>query len=65
MNMPSVERIPALTDRLIEAARELLANPDDLGARRCFLERTFNSDWLAAKIVYLADRPTHDTGGGG
>jgi hypothetical protein len=62
MTMPKADRIPAMTERLVEVSREMIANPDDLAVRRRFIERTFNHDWLAAKIVYLANAalPTKD-----
>ena len=56
MTMPTDDRIPAYADRLLENARQVVAEPDNLSARRRFAMSSFNIDWTAAAIILLAER---------
>lgn len=57
MTMPKPEQVEPYAERLLLAARELVANPNDMAVRTRYLRAAFNLDWTAAAIVYLAARP--------
>lgn len=56
MTMPKPERIERAANRIVEHARAIVADPDNMDVRRDYVRATFNLDWTAAAIVLLADR---------
>jgi len=55
---PTPEQAARHAERIVEAARTMLADPDNMEKRRNYMQRVFNIDWAAAAIVALADGPT-------
>lgn len=56
MTMPKPEQARLRADRVLEAARALVAEPDNMEKRQAYVRATFNVDWTAAAIVALADQ---------
>lgn len=56
MTMPKPEQIERAAERIVERARAMVAEPESMEARRDYMRATFNLDWTAAAIVWLANR---------
>lgn len=56
MTTPTPEQAARQWARIAEAARTLLADPNNMEARTQYMRRVFNIDWSAAAIVSAADR---------
>lgn len=52
--------LPAHTARVVAAAAEMMASPNDLATRQRFVRATFNLDALAAVITGLSAAPASD-----
>lgn len=58
--MPTPEQARKHGQRLLEAARAVVAEPNDMERRTDYLRAVFNLDWTAAAIVCLADHAEVD-----
>lgn len=50
------EQLDRKADHLLDLARAMGADPNNIEVRRAYLRATFNLDWTAAAIVHLAAR---------
>ena len=50
------EQANAFADRIVERARALLADPNNMDVRTAYMRAVFNIDRTAEAIVALADR---------
>ena len=56
------ERANNLADRIVDRARALLADPNNMDARTAYMRAVFNIDRAAEAIVALADRQNRPEG---
>lgn len=56
MTTPTPEQIERTAGRLIDRARELVTDPNNMDARREYMKAAFNTDLTAGAILHLADR---------
>jgi len=56
MTMPKPGQLESYASRLLLAAREMVANPNDMAARDAYVRAAFNLDWTAAAIILLTDK---------
>ncbi|MGA0604929.1 hypothetical protein ACO2Q0_02930 [Phenylobacterium sp. VNQ135] len=54
MTMPTPEQAARKAVRIVEVARAMLVDPNNMEKRRTYMQATFNIDWTAAAIVSLA-----------
>lgn len=52
--MPTPEQTARRAVRIVEVAKAMLADPNNMEKRRTYMQATFNIDWTAAAIVSLA-----------
>lgn len=58
MTTPTPEQARRRAERIVERARAVLADPNNMDVRRDYMRAVFNIDWTAAAIVALADQPS-------
>jgi hypothetical protein len=56
-------RVLARAERIVEAARDLLADPNNIEIRRRYMQRVFNLDRAAEAWVELGDRSSQEAAG--
>lgn len=56
MTMPRPEHVERHAERLLRAAKAMVAEPENMDVRHDYVRAAFNHDWTAAAIVWLAQR---------